>query len=76
MTDPANPEDAFALRPSEEAAPKRRGRPAKAKAEKAATAPELELSEDDSASYVYRAKRLNNPPAGLAAEGRFASRIR
>lgn len=72
MTDPANPEDAFALRPSEETASKRRGRPAKTKAEKAATAPELELSDDDSASYVYRAKRLNNPPAGLAAEGRVA----
>lgn len=37
-----------------------------------ATAPELELSDSDSANYLHRAKRLNNPPAGLAAEGRAA----
>ncbi|MDP1832545.1 MAG: site-specific DNA-methyltransferase [Geothrix sp.] len=37
-----------------------------------AVAPELELSESESANYLHRAKRLNNPPAGLAAEGRAA----
>lgn len=35
-------------------------------------APELELSDSGSANYLHRAKRLNNPPAGLAAEGRAA----
>ena len=49
-----------------------RGRPKGGWNKGAATAPELELSGEDSASYVHRAKRLNNPPAGLAAEGRVA----
>jgi adenine-specific DNA-methyltransferase len=72
MSDPE-----FTLEPSSvtEAKPKR-GRPKgsgkKIAAEPVATAPELELSTEESANYLHRATRLNNPPAGLAAEGRAA----
>ncbi len=71
------PEPEFALEaPSLPEAKPKRGRP-KGSAKKAAlepvpTAPELELSADESANYLHRATRLNNPPAGLAAEGRAA----
>jgi adenine-specific DNA-methyltransferase len=67
----------FELR-AEDASKPKRGRPkgsGKARGPKVdveATAPELELSDSDSANYLHRAKRLNNPPAGLAAEGRAA----
>ena len=66
----------FELR-AEEALNPKRGRPKATKRSAGskvpvAVAPELELSDSDSASYLHRAKRLNNPPAGLAAEGRAA----
>ncbi len=67
----------FELR-AEDAIKPKRGRPKgsgkgrDSKVEAAATAPELELSDSESANYLHRAKRLNNPPAGLAAEGRAA----
>jgi len=67
----------FELR-AEDAPKPKRGRPKgsgkghDSKVEAAATAPELELSDSGSANYLHRAKRLNNPPAGLAAEGRAA----
>lgn len=72
----------FALEPTPvlEAKPKR-GRP-KGSSKKAipappvTTAPELELSGDESANYLHRATRLNNPPAGLAAEGKAAESAR
>ncbi len=72
MSDPE-----FTLEPSAatEAKPKR-GRPKgsgkKAAVEPVPTAPELELSTEESVNYLHRATRLNNPPAGLAAEGRAA----
>lgn len=67
----------FELR-AEDAPKPKRGRPKGSgkgrgpKLEAGATAPELELSDSESANYLHRAKRLNNPPAGLAAEGRAA----
>lgn len=69
------PGDDFELKAPEAATDRRPGRPKGSKKkprEAVATAPELELSGEDSTSYVYRAKRLNNPLAGLAAEGRVA----
>ena len=66
----------FTLQATVPAPKARRGRPkgsgAKKTTEAPAAAPELELAETDSANYLHRAKRLNNPPAGLAAEGRAA----
>jgi len=66
----------FTLQATVPAPKARRGRPkgsgAKKLTEAPAVAPELELAETDSANYLHRAKRLNNPPAGLAAEGRAA----
>lgn len=71
----SDPEFALEAQPATEAKPKR-GRPKgsgkKAATEPVPTAPELELSTDESTNYLHRATRLNNPPAGLAAEGRAA----
>jgi adenine-specific DNA-methyltransferase len=57
-------------------AKKKRGRPKTGQKKSVdvapATAPELELSSEQSVNYLHLAKRLNNPPAGLAAEGRAA----
>jgi adenine-specific DNA-methyltransferase len=70
--------DDFELSAAPEPAPRRPGRPkgAKARPKDVPTAPELELAEADGVNYLHRAKRLNNPPAGLAAEGRAAEPAR
>ena len=61
----------FALEPSSAKLSKPKHGRRKGAADAAqATAPELELSTEQSVNYLHLAKRLNNPPAGLAAEGR------
>lgn len=71
----SDPEFSLEAPPTMDSKPKR-GRPKgsgkKVVSEPVATAPELELSTEESANYLHRATRLNNPPAGLAAEGRAA----
>ena len=53
----------------------KRGRPTRnlGQVEPVATAPELETLPDEGVNYLHRATRLNNPPAGLAAEGKSSA---